>query len=186
MLCLSETSAGGFSFLRKGGPRAPSSAHLFRQARESTMHSMNVNEMNRLIQKIGDRKILVGIIGMGYVGLPLVLRFCEQGFKVLGFDVDPKKVVALRKGTSYIKTLPSSRLLPFVKNGQFNATDHFSRLREPECILICVPTPLTEKMEPDLQYIEKTSEAIRKNLKRGQLIVLESTTYPGTTEEAIL
>jgi UDP-N-acetyl-D-glucosamine dehydrogenase len=147
---------------------------------------MNGNEMNRLIQQIVDRKILVGIIGMGYVGLPLVLRFCEQGFRVLGFDVDPKKVVALGKGKSYIKTIPSSRLSTFVKNGQFKATDHFSRLREPECILICVPTPLTEKMEPDLQYIEKTSEAIRKNLRKGQLIVLESTTYPGTTEELIL
>jgi UDP-N-acetyl-D-glucosamine dehydrogenase len=142
--------------------------------------------MNRLIQQMVDRKILVGIIGMGYVGLPLVLRFCEQGFKVLGFDVDPKKVAALGKGRSYIKSIPSSRLSPFVKNSQFEATDNFSRLREPGCILICVPTPLTEKMEPDLRYIEKTTDVIRRHLRKGHLVVLESTTYPGTTEELIL
>jgi len=147
---------------------------------------MNGNEMNRLIQQMVDRKILVGIIGMGYVGLPLVLRFCEQGFKVLGFDVDPKKVAALGKGRSYIKSIPSSRLSPFVKNSQFEATDNFSRLREPGCILICVPTPLTEKMEPDLRYIEKTTDVIRRHLRKGHLVVLESTTYPGTTEELIL
>jgi UDP-N-acetyl-D-glucosamine dehydrogenase len=142
--------------------------------------------MNRLIQQMVDRKILVGIFGMGYVGLPLVLRFCEQGFKVLGFDVDPKKVAALGKGRSYIKSIPSSRLSPFVKNSQFEATDNFSRLREPGCILICVPTPLTEKMEPDLRYIEKTTDVIRRHLRKGHLVVLESTTYPGTTEELIL
>ena len=147
---------------------------------------MNGNEMNRLIQQMVDRKILVGIIGMGYVGLPLVLRFCEQGFKVLGFDVDPKKVAALGKGRSYIKSIPSSRLSPFVKNSQFEATDNFSRLREPGCILICVLTPLTEKMEPDLRYIEKTTDVIRRHLRKGHLVVLESTTYPGTTEELIL
>ena len=141
---------------------------------------------HQLIQKIRQKEALIGIIGMGYVGLPLVLRFCEEGFRVLGFDVDSKKVAALKKGKSYLKSIPSSRISHLVRSSHFEATDHFSRLGKPDCILICVPTPLTEKMEPDLQYIEKTTEAILQNLRKGQLIVLESTTYPGTTEELIL
>ena len=142
--------------------------------------------MQPLTQKILHKKAKVGIIGMGYVGLPLVLRFCEQGFRVLGFDVDNEKVASLKKGRSYIQTISSKRISQFVRGGQLDATDDFSRLRESDCILICVPTPLTEKMEPDLQYIERTAESIRKHLRKGQLIVLESTTYPGTTEELIL
>jgi UDP-N-acetyl-D-glucosamine dehydrogenase len=140
----------------------------------------------RLIQKILEKKALIGIIGLGYVGLPLVLRFCEEGFTVLGFDIDSKKVAALKRGKSYLKSIPSSRISPFIRNGHLEVTHDFSRLDKPDCILICVPTPLTEKMEPDLQYIENTNEAIRRNLRRGQLIVLESTTYPGTTEELVL
>ena len=141
---------------------------------------------NEIIQKIRKKKSLVGIIGMGYVGLPLVLRFCEEDFRVLGFDIDPKKVATLKKGKSYLKSISSSRISQFVRSGHFNVTDDFSRLNKPDCILICVPTPLTEKMEPDLQYIEKTTDAALQNLRKGQLIVLESTTYPGTTEELIL
>ncbi len=142
--------------------------------------------VNRFIQKILQKEVTVGIIGLGYVGLPLVLRFCEEGFRVLGFDVDSKKVATLKKGKSYLKSIPSSRISQFFRSGYLNVTDDFSRLFEPDCILICVPTPLTEKMEPDLQYIEKTTEAIREHLRKGQLIVLESTSYPGTTEELIL
>jgi UDP-N-acetyl-D-glucosamine dehydrogenase len=133
---------------------------------------MKENTTDQLIQKILTREAYIGIIGMGYVGLPLVLRFCEEDFKVLGFDVDSKKV--------------DSRISQFVRSGHLNVTNDFSRLREPDCILICVPTPLTERMEPDLQYIEKTTEAILQNLRKGQLIILESTTYPGTTEELVL
>jgi len=142
--------------------------------------------VDQLLQKILKKKALVGIIGMGYVGLPLVLRCCEEDFRVLGFDVDSKKVTTLKKGKSYLKSIPSFRVSQFVRNGLLEVTDDFSRLREPDCILICVPTPLTEKMEPDLQYIEKTTDTIRKHLRKGQLIVLESTSYPGTTEELIL
>jgi UDP-N-acetyl-D-glucosamine dehydrogenase len=142
--------------------------------------------VNPLIQKILHKKALIGIIGLGYVGLPLVLRFCEEGFDVLGFDVDAKKVATLKKGKSYLKSIPSSRISQFVRSGLLNVTDDFSRLNQPDCILICVPTPLTEKMEPDLQYIEKTVDSIREHLRKGQCIVLESTTYPGTTEELIL
>jgi len=142
--------------------------------------------VDQIINKIEKKKALVGIIGMGYVGLPLVLRFCEEGFQVLGFDVDSRKVARLKRGKSYLKSIPSSRMSQFARRGHLDVTDDFSRLAEPDCILICVPTPLTEKMEPDLQYIEKTIESIRKHLRRGQLIVLESTSYPGTTEELIL
>ena len=147
---------------------------------------MKGNVAERLIKKILQKEALIGIIGMGYVGLPLVLRFCEEDFRVLGFDVDSKKIVTLKKGKSYLKSISSSRISQFVRSGHLNVTDDFSRLDEPDCILICVPTPLTEKMEPDLQYIDKTTEAIREHLRRGQLIVLESTSYPGTTEELIL
>jgi len=147
---------------------------------------MKTDRANDLIAKIGQKKVLVGVIGLGYVGLPLVHRFCEVGYKVLGFDVDSRKVSSLRRGISYIKTIPSSQISPFVTNGQFDVTDNFSRLSEPDSILICVPTPLTEKKEPDLQYIENTTHSIRSSLRKGQLVVLESTTYPGTTEELIL
>ena len=147
---------------------------------------MPVKILDRLIQRINKKEVTVGIIGMGYVGLPLVLRFCEEGFQILGFDVDSKKVTALKKGKSYLKSIPSSRISQFIRSKLLDVTDDFSRLDEPDSILICVPTPLTEKMEPDLQYIEKTTDAVRDRLRKGQLIVLESTSYPGTTEELIL
>ncbi len=148
------------------------------------MKTMNTED--RPIEKILKKDALIGIVGMGYVGLPLVLSFCEADFRVLGFDVDSKKVATLKRGKSYLKSIPSSRISRFIRSGRLDVTDHFSRLDKPDCILICVPTPLTEKMEPDLQYIENTTEAIRQNLRKRQLIVLESTTYPGTTEELIL
>ena len=106
--------------------------------------------------------------------------------RCLGQWIDSKKVVTLKRGKSYLKSIPSSRISQFIRSGHFDVTDNFSRLHKPDCILICVPTPLTEKMEPDLQYIEKTTEAILQHLRKGQLVVLESTTYPGTTEELIL
>ena len=130
--------------------------------------------IDQFIKKIEKRKALIGIIGMGYVGLPLVLRFCEEGFRVLGFDVDSKKVAQLKRGSSYLKSIPPSRVSQFVRNGLLDVTDDFSRLAKPDCTIICVPTPLTEKMEPDLQYIEKTTGAIRDHLRKGQLIILES------------
>jgi UDP-N-acetyl-D-glucosamine dehydrogenase len=141
---------------------------------------------DRLTDKILRKDALIGIIGMGYVGLPLVLRFCEEDFRVLGFDIDSKKVATLKRGKSYLKSILSSRISRFIRSGHLDVTDNFSRLDNPDCVLICVPTPLTEKMEPDLQYIENTTEAIRESLRKGQLIVLESTTYPGTTEELLL
>jgi len=140
----------------------------------------------QLMDKILKKEVVVAVIGLGYVGLPLVLRFCEVGYKVLGFDVDSGKVTMLKKGKSYIKSISGSLISQHIRNGNLEVTDQFARLNEPDCILICVPTPLTEKKEPDLQYIEKTTDSIRSCLRKGQLIVLESTTYPGTTEELIL
>ncbi len=147
---------------------------------------MKANKRDHLIKRILRKEVVVGVIGLGYVGLPLVLRFCEVGYKVLGFDVDSGKVTMLKKGKSYIKSISGSLISQHIRNGNLEVTDQFARLNEPDCILICVPTPLTEKKEPDLQYIEKTTDSIRSCLRKGQLIVLESTTYPGTTEELIL
>jgi UDP-N-acetyl-D-glucosamine dehydrogenase len=143
-----------------------------------------------LMAKIQTRQALIGIIGLGYVGLPLVLRFGGAGFTVLGFDTDPEKVEKLNRGESYIKHIASSRLaeLANLKAGppRFRATTDMSRLAEPDALLICVPTPLTRHLEPDLQYVEKTTRDIGAALRPGQLISLESTTYPGTTEELML
>jgi len=142
-----------------------------------------------LLNKIKDKSALVGIIGLGYVGLPLVLRFTEVGFKVLGFDTDNRKVEKLNRGESYIKYIPASRLAELVQPGngrRFEATGDMGRLAEPDALIICVPTPLTRKREPDLQYVEATARLIAATLRPGQLISLESTTYPGTTEELML
>ncbi len=136
-----------------------------------------------LIKKIESRKASIGIIGLGYVGLPLVREFSNAGFKVTGFDVDRSKVETLKKGKSYIKHIQSKDIRNLQKNGNFRATDRFANLANMDCIIICVPTPLNKFREPDLSYIIKTTEAIKRYQKKGQIIVLESTTYPGTTDE---
>ncbi|MCF6290971.1 MAG: nucleotide sugar dehydrogenase [Desulfobacterales bacterium] len=141
--------------------------------------------LQELKKKINDRNILVGIIGLGYVGLPLSLTFLRRQIPVLGFDLDPGKIEMLAAGRSYIKHVGSGELAGFVSSGSFSATDDFARLAEPEVILICVPTPLTRNREPDLQYILATAGAIAATLRPGQLVVLESTTYPGTTDEVL-
>src|SRR5437773_4780362 len=141
---------------------------------------------NDLIAKIQAHEARVGIVGLGYVGLPLVLRFAEEHFPVLGFDVDPAKVRKLQDGESYIRHIPAKRLRVLIKEKRFEPTTDFQRLAEADCIIICVPTPLTPKKDPDLQYIENTTEGISRTLRKGQLVCLESTTYPGTTEEILL
>ena len=141
---------------------------------------------NDLIAKIQAHEARVGIVGLGYVGLPLVLRFAEEHFPVLGFDVDPAKVLKLQAGESYIRHIPAKRLRVWIKEKRFEPTTDFQRLAEADCIIICVPTPLTPKKDPDLQYIENTTDAISRTLRKGQLVCLESTTYPGTTEEILL
>lgn len=139
-----------------------------------------------LLEKLRSRQAVVGVIGLGYVGLPLVLRFGDEQFHILGFDVDAEKVRKLNNGESYIRHIEASRLKNLREKKLFEATTDFSRLTEADAIIICVPTPLTEKLDPDLQYIEKTADAILKTLRKGQLISLESTTYPGTTNELLL
>jgi len=141
---------------------------------------------DELIHSIQARRARIGIVGLGYVGLPLVLRFGEEHFPVLGFDVDAAKDRQLNAGESYIRHIPATRLQTLIKEGQFDATSDLQRLAEADCIIICVPTPLTAKKDPDLQYIEKTADAIAATLRKGQLVSLESTTYPGTTEEILL
>ncbi len=131
-------------------------------------------------------QLKVGIIGCGYVGLPLALRFAEAGHKVTGFDTDPEKVKMLNAGKSYIEHISQNKIQQFVNSRHFGATTDFTRLKEVDAILICVPTPLNDYREPDLSYVEDTAKSISPNLQRGQLVVLESTTYPGTTEELVL
>ena len=134
---------------------------------------------------ISDRQAQVGVIGLGYVGLPLVHAFHRAGFEVTGFDVDPAKIDSLSRGESYIKTIPHEMVAEMAESGRFQATSEFRNLRKMNAVIICVPTPLTKTREPDLSYVAKTGEEIRKYLERGQLIILESTTYPGTTEQVL-
>ena len=128
----------------------------------------------------------VAIIGCGYVGLPLALRFAEAGHKVTGFDTDPHKVSMLNAGRSYIQHIPQNKIQQYVNSRHFGATTDFAKLKEANAILICVPTPLDERREPDLSYVEQTALSIYPHLQKGQLVILESTTYPGTTEELVL
>jgi len=137
------------------------------------------------LRRIDAHETYIGIIGQGYVGLPLALTFVDKGFRVLGFDVDGEKIVALNRGDCYIRHIDEARVRRARETKRFEATADFTRLHEPDAILICVPTPLTAQKEPDLTYVRQTAEAIRPHLRRGQLIVLESTTYPGTTDEVV-
>jgi len=141
--------------------------------------------MSTFLDRIKARQTTIGIIGQGYVGLPLALVFHEAGFPVCGFDVDPRKVEALGRGESYIKHIGADRVAAAIARGGFSATTDFDRLAECDAVIICVPTPLGKHREPDLSYITETARAIGRRLRRGQLIVLESTTYPGTTDEDV-
>jgi len=123
------------------------------------------------------------IVGLGYVGLPLSLQFARSGVTVLGLDIDPEKITAITEGRSYIKHIDSSAILELVKAGKFSASTDFSRLKEVQAVIICVPTPLNKNREPDISYITETGKAIASHLTKGTLVVLESTTYPGTTDE---
>jgi UDP-N-acetyl-D-glucosamine dehydrogenase len=133
---------------------------------------------------ITSRSATVGIIGLGYVGLPIARAFSREGFPVLGFDIDPEKVQRLRAGQSYIRHIPADEVGEMLDVG-FDPTTDFDRLSEADAILICVPTPLGEHQDPDTSYIEKTAESIAGRLRQEQLVVLESTTYPGTTREVL-
>ena len=152
-----------------------------------------------LISRIKARIAVVGVVGLGYVGLPLVKAFAAGGLRCVGFDVDPMKVRKLLAGESYIKHIPAATIRTLLKQGRFDATTDFSRLQECDALLICVPTPLTKNRDPDMQYVQGTASTIGRHLRRasgkagggggagvGPLVVLESTTYPGTTREVVL
>jgi UDP-N-acetyl-D-glucosamine dehydrogenase len=141
--------------------------------------------MGQWKDKVKNAEVVVGILGLGYVGLPLAREFASAGLKVVGFDIDEKKVRILNSGRSIIKHVPHSQVRQMVKVGRFRATSDMSGLKRVDAVLICVPTPLTENREPDMQYIVGSTETIAKYIRPGQLIVLESTTYPGTTKELV-
>jgi UDP-N-acetyl-D-glucosamine dehydrogenase len=139
-----------------------------------------------LLEKISNKSAVIGIIGMGYVGLPLMLRFAEAGYKVLGLDVDQSKIQKLLAGQSYIKHIPSAAIATAVDAGLFDGTIDFSRAGEADALIICVPTPLNKFREPDLSFVLNSTDSIVPHLRPGQIISLESTTYPGTTDEELL
>ena len=136
--------------------------------------------------KIWSKQAWIGVIGLGYVGLPLVKLFLTKGFRVIGFDIDPKKVNSLNKGQSYIRHISTQELREFLKKKAFRASGDFAGLRKMDVIIICVPTPLDAHKNPDLSYVLGTTRVIAKHLRKGQLVILESTTYPGTTDEEML
>ncbi|MCB2153422.1 nucleotide sugar dehydrogenase [bacterium] len=148
--------------------------------------SVSASARDEMIAKIQQRKAIVGVVGLGYVGLPLVIEFARQGFDVEGFDIDPQKVECLADGRSYIKHISNDSIAELKNTGRFHPTTDYSLVTRCDAILLCVPTPLTRNREPDMSYIEMTCEAVAPHMRKGQMVCLESTTYPGTTEEVML
>lgn len=138
-----------------------------------------------LLRRLEDKDAAVAVVGLGYVGLPLALSFVEKGFRVIGLDTDRKKVDTLARNETYIRHIPAERISRARETGRFQATDDFTVLRGADAILIAVPTPLTKNREPDLKFVTATAESLVRILRRGQIVVLESTTYPGTTAEVV-
>jgi UDP-N-acetyl-D-glucosamine dehydrogenase len=170
--------------IRKGiDPMTTISAPAFEIDQQRTP-GMNLHE--ELLRKIETKGAVVGTVGLGYVGLPLILCFAEKGFQSIGFDIDTSKTEALMRKESYIKHIPSVRIANAVDEGQFTATTDFSMAEVCDAILIAVPTPLNKNREPDIRFIVASCEAIAPFLRKGQLIVLESSTYPGTTDEVMI
>jgi len=151
-------------------------------ANERVWSSRSHSELEALI---ASKRATVGVIGLGYVGLPLAVTASNAGFRTVGFDIDPAKIEKLRAGQSYIEAVKSEELALQFAAGQLEATADFSELKRCDIIIICVPTPLTRHREPDLRFVEQTAEVVRQWLRPGHLVVLESTTYPGTTEEVV-
>ncbi len=147
---------------------------------------MTVNHEQQLRAKAESRTALIGIVGLGYVGLPLAVEMAEAGYRVLGFDVSTRVVDGINAGTSHVQDVPGERLAAFAKDGRISATTDLSRMKEPDCIAIAVPTPLSKTRDPDVSYIVAATESVARTLRAGQAIVLESTTYPGTTRELLL
>jgi len=138
-----------------------------------------------LIEKLNNKTAVIGIVGLGYVGLPLMLRFVEVGYKVLGIDIDEGKVASLNQGCSYIEHIPAQKINQAVQTSNFRATADFSQSAQADALIVCVPTPLNKYREPDLSFVLNTTDSLVPYLRRGQVVSLESTTYPGTTDEAL-
>src|SRR5436309_2754434 len=139
---------------------------------------------SQLIDKLRSRKAVIGIVGLGYVGLPLMLRYCEAGYRVVGFDIDQSKIDSLNMGKSYIEHIPAQSIQNAIGHN-FEATSDFSRAREVDALILCVPTPLNKYREPDLSFVLNTVESLAPALHRSMVVSLESTTYPGTTDEEL-
>ncbi len=147
---------------------------------------MAKNWEQELIAKAESRKALIGVVGLGYVGLPLVAEMAEAGYTVLGFDVTQRVVDTVNRGVSHVQDVPTERLARYVKAGKVSATTDLSRMGEPDCLAICVPTPLSKSRDPDVSFILAATDSVARTIRQGQLVVLESTTYPGTTRELML
>ena len=146
---------------------------------------MRAEQGKRLLSRIASREARIGVIGLGYVGLPLIVEFAESGFQTTGFEVDPRKVEAIARGESYIPDVPGERVARLAAAGRLIATTDFDSLAEQDVVIICVPTPLRKTKDPDVSFILAAAEKIQASLRPGRLIVLESTTYPGTTDEVL-
>ncbi len=142
-------------------------------------------DVEALCQLYTSKQAKIGVIGLGYVGLPLACAICDKGFTALGFDIDVKKIERLKAGQSYIGGVDDAKVKTFVGDNKFHPTADFTRLAECDAVLLCVPTPLNKNREPDMTYVIRTAEAVAKHIRAGQLIVLESTTYPGTTHDLL-
>lgn len=142
--------------------------------------------MMNVIQKIENKTAVIGVVGLGYVGLPLLLAYANAGFQAVGFDIDAFKPESLRAGRSYIKHIPGDDVAKALAAGKLDATTDFTRISECDAIILCVPTPLDEHLEPDLSYVTNTIEEVVPHMHAGQIISLESTTYPGTTDEELV
>src|SRR3954449_12359434 len=153
---------------------------------ESTLETVPVASAEILAEKIRSRRARVGIVGLGYVGLPLAVEFAKAGFTVTGIDISEDKARRVNAGDSYIGDIPSSVLAPLVKSGKLRATTDFSAVLELDTINICVPTPLRKTKDPDMSFIVSACQEIAKHFHAGTLVILESTTYPGTTDEVVL
>lgn len=166
--------------------RDDAAAESHREGGGSRDHHAPEELFRSLSQAIAKRTAVVGVIGLGYVGLPLVANFVRAGYRTVGFDCDSDKVDLLNAGKSYIKHIQTEAVAGMVRTGKFHATSDFAVLREADAILVCVPTPLTKNRDPDMSFVEGTARSIRNHLVPGQLVVLESTTYPGTLREVML
>ena len=143
---------------------------------------MNIKKIKK---NIADKKVRLGIIGLGYVGLPLAIEFAKAGIKTLGFEISGQKIQSINKGKSYIDDVPNSDVKKLSMSGKLKATLNFSELKNQNCIIVCVPTPLRKSKDPDVSYILTATKEIAKHLRKGQIIIFESTTYPGTTRELV-